>query len=297
MPVNHNTLPRLGGNGFISADYLQRLTDLQSKVAVLQKIDPDVSFTMLPGSYSTIYILDIPACGQLSPNEMTSYSSWLQMKELILEKKPIIGTSFRGDATYRLYHWLLTTDEYKYSGEFGMFLPNEIYEALGLEETFDYNKIPFAKIGNTYQMAAKFGNSIDSLKDALIISDAKISFTREEADKGKSKYVCTVNKSVNGADFDFIFVDVSNGEKRNESNINHFFGIGNGQEEKVTVEWKDKESGKIYHINCALGKGTLLIPVGTINNWILNCHSEFTIYVDDEDAKIKDIYLAGMKNK
>lgn len=217
-----------------------------------------------------------------------------------LEKKVGDWNRIQRGLDIPVYRWLLTSDEYRYSDEFGMFLPQEIYKALGLNEEFDHSRIPVSKQGNTYQMASKFWQSIETLKDALILSDVKVTVEYEGAGTegtNGTRYRCTINEPVDGAEFDFLFLKLWTGDEEKTLDIKQMLGLGGEEEYKVRVEWADEKSGKLFHIDCAMGDGALLIPVGVIGNWLLNDHSECTISSNRAELQLQEIYLAGMKNK
>lgn len=297
--IKQNNYEKLGSSGFIETKFLKELESLYDKVIDLQSVRSDIPFLGLKGNSSTyLYVLNLPACGQISLDEATTYDAWLQLKEEIMEQRPAIGTVFQKTAPYYLYHWLMTTDEYKYSEKYEMFLPVEIYQALGLNDTADYNEIKFKSGTNTYQMAGNFGYSIDNLEDVLVKSDvaADLLNTVNTADQTILEY--HLPSPVSGSEYDFLYLDLESGyQEERISSLWDFVGIEKKEDHDVVVQWINEESGDTYSFKSALSRGRLLIPLGLVNNWILGEHSSITIMINVPNVNVNEIYFAGLSRR
>ena len=295
--ITKNDYARLGSQGFIDAGFQKALQTLQKKALRLQEIRPDIPFLGLQDNSSTyLYILDLPACGQISLDEITTYDTWVHLKAEIMEQRPAIGRGFSKTAPYYLYYWLMTTEEYRYSAEFDMFLPTELYQELGLHDDMDYNDIKFKTGKSSYQMAGNFGNSIDHLSEELIKSEAKVDFSDVAHTDSQTIIRCRPENPFDGAEYDFIYVDMRrNGEPEEPQTLREFVGAEKEDDINVSLEWED--GGKQYSYDCAFRDGRLLIPAGLVNHWLLNQHSEFVLRVDVPDAEVSEIYLAGLAQR
>lgn len=295
--IEKNDYARLGSQGFIDSSFQQELEELQEKAIRLQKIRPDIPFLGLKNNSSTyLYILDLPACGQISLDEITTYDTWMQLKNEILEQRPAIGADFDKTAPYYLYYWLMMTEEYRYSSEFDMFLPVELYRNLGLNDDTDYCDIVFAERKSNYQMAGNFGNSIESLAGALAKSEVSVDFSDIRYTGSQTVIRCRLEKPVKGAEYDFIYVDMrDNGKPKNTQTLRKFVGVEKAEDVNVSLEWED--GGERYSYDCAFRDGRLLIPAGLVNHWLLNWHSEFVLRVDAPDVEVSEVYLAGLARR
>lgn len=295
--MKKNDYARLGSRGFINAGFQKELKELQEKALRLQEIRPDISFLGLQDNSSTyLYILDLPACGQISLDEITTYEAWMHLKAGIMEQRPAIGTGFDKTAPYYLYYWLMMTEEYRYSAEFDMFLPAELYQELGLHDDTDYSDIVFPERKSSYQMAGNFGNSIESLSKTLIKSEDRIDFSDVTRTESQTIIRCGLEKPIDGAEYDFIYVDMRrNGEPEEPQTLREFVGAEKKDDINVSLEWED--GGKQYSYDCAFRDGRLLIPAGLVNHWLLNQHSEFVLRVDVPDVEVSEIYLAGLAQR
>lgn len=297
VQIKEKDYERLGSQGFIDAGFQKELKDLQGKAARLQEVRPDIPFLGLRGNSSTyLYILDLPACGQISLDEITTYDTWMQLKTEILEQRPAIGTGFDKTAPYYLYYWLLTTAEYRYSAEFDMFLPAELYQELGLHDHTDYCDITFAQRKSRYQMAGNFGNSIEQLSGALIKSEVNADFSGVRHTRSQTIIRCKLEKPVDGAEYDFVYVDMQRtGEPEDTQTLREFVGVEKEEDINVSLEWED--GGEQYSYECAFRDGRLLIPAGLVNHWLLNRHSEFVLRVDAPDVEVNEVFLAGLARR
>lgn len=296
--IEENNYEKLGSSGFIETSFLTELESLYDKVIDLQSVRPDIPFVGLNNSSSTyLYVLDLPACGQISLDEITTYDSWMQLREEILEQRPAIGTGFSKTAPYYLYHWLMITDEYKYSKKYDMFLPAEIYHALGLNDNENYNEIKFRSGTNTYQMAGNFGYSIENFENKLVKSnEVELLNTVNTEDQTILEYGLPF--PVSGSEYDFLYLDIDSEYDENKiSSFLEFVGAEETEDHDVVVEWIDEDGGKKYSFKSALSRGKLLIPLGLNNNWILKEHSNVAVYIDVPNAVVNEIYFAGLTSR
>lgn len=295
--IKKNGFMRLGDQGFIDSIFQKELEELQEKAAQLQEVREDIPFLGLQGNSSTyLYILDLPACGQISLDEITTYDTWMQLKAEIMEQRPVIGTGFDKTAPYYLYYWLMMTEEYRYSTKFDMFLPVELYQELGLHDDTDYCDIIFPERKSSYQMAGNFGNSIEHLFDDLVRSEIRIDFSNIRRTDSQTIIRCKLEKPVNGAEYDFIYVDMKHdGKPEDTQTLREFVGVEKAEDINVSLEWED--GGEQYSYDCAFRDGRLLIPAGLVNHWLLNWHSEFVLRVDAPDVEVSEVYLAGLAQR
>lgn len=77
--------------------------------------------------------------------------------------------------------------------------------------------------------------------------------------------------------------------------LREFVGAEQEEDINVSLEWED--GGAQYSYDCAFRDGRLLIPVGLVNHWLLNWHSEFVLRVDAPDVEVSEVHLAGLARR
>ena len=55
---------------------------------------------------------------------------------------------------------------------------------------------------------------------------------------------------------------------------------------QITIEWQSG-SGQSYGLTGRVGKGKLLIPLGSGKNWLLNRHDQVTVYLSQNGQSIQ----------
>lgn len=222
----------------------------------------------------------------------------------------IVGNLIKSYDNYYFYHWLLTSGNYIWDTKNRIFLPNK--GKYSSEYVKQKNKlVDIALEGyDIGKSANSLGLSVKTLMPIFknIELPCKISF---------SKSVTRINfdKSVNGNDIDFIYVEFANANKIYKFAQYDMGGIQDVPKQykvvkylmkkiynpgrKVKVEWLD-DSEQMHFILCDFEQGKLLIPLGAGRNWLLDSHSYINIKVlqDNQETvipKIKDIKFLKLR--
>ncbi len=284
------------GTGFVdSAQMDTGYLSYMSRMDELLTYDSNLSFCGLDFSY--IYVTGARTCAQPSFPAIKSESTTSECIDVIRKEKPVIFNGFFSSISqFHLYKWLMLTNEYVYSEKYDAFLPVSLSNAIGSSASNDKRLAPY-DVTNVGLVANSLGRSIDTLISTF--EETGVTLTCIDAAQDDptaavtsdsdpvSTYCYSLSKSLYGSDGDFLYVDFNlgteeNGDsgfassmrnllKKNTENKNVF----------VTVCWdNDFAPNAKNSIQCVLGTGALVIPLGSNCNWLLNSHSTLSISVE-----------------
>jgi hypothetical protein len=192
---------------------------------------------------------------------------------------------------YYFYHWLIMSGEYIWSVRDGKFSPNK--RGIPVDEIHRQHKTlglaPEERwLGRT---PTSWGSSMDSLQEIFTAAPVSTKIIREEE---STKIV--FDKTTKGEDADFVYIEFD-GMDQSFTNIllNHHAEIEPPKEEiswfneklmkrdynrgiSVTTLWSDEYKNQ-HSMNCNMGRGKLLIPLGSGRAWLLNNHDSLTFTV------------------
>lgn len=293
-PSEQDTLKNIGP-GFVNSyqmetgylSYMSRMTDLL-------QYDSNLSFCGLDFSY--IYVTGARTCTQPSFPAIKSDSTTSECISVLRAEKPVIFNGFFSSISqYHLYEWLMLTNEYVYSKQYDAFLPVSLSNLIGGGVTSDKRLAPYA-VSDVGLAANSLGRSIDTLIPSFELTDVKLSNidsaqnaatdVAASDDSNVITYNYSLSKSLNGSDGDFLYVDLAiDADGKDKSEL--LSSIGNSLKKNtenknvfVTVLWDNDYAPTAQNsMQCQLGTGALLIPLGSNNNWLLNSHSKLSISV------------------
>ena len=279
-------------------------------MAELLKYDSNLSFCGLDFSY--IYVTGARTCAQPSFPAIKSESTTSECIDVLRKEKPVIFNGFFSSISqYHLYKWLMLTNEYVYSEKYDAFLPASLSNAIGNSASNDKRLAPYDVTG-VGLVANSLGRSIDTLISSFEETGVTLTSINTEqnnpasavaSDSGQAITSCySLSKSLSGSDGDFLYVDFNldteeNGNSGSESSMGNLLkkNIEN-KDVFVTVRWdNDFAPNAKNSIQCVLGTGALLIPLGSNCIWLLNSHSTLSISVeglpDGSSVSIQKLFL------
>ena len=252
------------------------------------------------GNFGHFYLSNIKGDSVMETYTIRGYGAAQETVDIIRKENTIVAPVDSLEQYY-LYKWLLQSGEYVWSAENGNFYPNT--EGLSAEEVRNKNKdIGLAGDGRDLgRTPTSWGSSMESLEKIMtqIPVDTKISNTGTAAE-------LSFGEPIQGEDADFLYIEFS-GVDTDYTPILFNHG-GDVVQEKVTwfneklmkrdynrgkivtILWSD-DGGNRRSMFCALGRGKLLIPLGSGCNWLLNQHDGVSITMRDgeETIEIPDI--------
>lgn len=248
----------------------------------------------------------------IEASTIKGYGAAEETVELIRKNETIVGSNISSVDNYYFYYWLVNSGEYIWDFTNRVFRPND--GSVSLETIREENKYidlseEGAGLGRT---ASSWGLSVDTLEDIFTNTDIEVSTS--DADGAMS---LIFEESVNGNDADFIYLEFANQDQNYQYTLFDLEGnydqgyLGEKNILKklvskllkkdynpgmmVVVSWLD-EVGNTHSMNCSMGQGKLLIPIGSGRGWLLNEHSEITITVKqgEETITVPDITSVRM---
>ncbi len=272
--------------GYLS--YMSRMTDLL-------QYDSNLSFCGLDFSY--IFATGARTCAQPSFPTIKSDSTTSECIDVLRAEKPVIFNGFFSSVSqYHLYEWLMLTNEYVYSEHYDAFLPVSLSNMIWDNATSDKRLAPYA-VTDVGLVANSLGHSINTLIPNFEETDVTLASVEpvknESTDAAISDnsptvtYRYSLSKDLNGSDGDFIYIDFGIDPEANDeagfiSSMGDFLKKHTANKDViVTVRWDNGYApGAKNYMQCQLGTGALLIPLGSNNNWLLNSHSTLSISVE-----------------
>ncbi len=295
--VDDGYVPRLG-TCFVQKEAYDKIVAFYENTTVL---DPENVYMGIEGNFISYYLSLIKGDSTLGIYNQKGYSATKETVDLMRRNGSITN---RPDpfSQYYFYRWLLLSGEYVWSIEKGLFYPNT--DCLTIDEIYLRHKnVSLAPDGRDLGRACtSWGSSMDTLAKIFQSSSAEVCVINEEL-SSKLQF----SESVKGEDADFVYLEFD-GMDQDYTDI--LFNVSAGkvseielQEEKkswfnknlmkrdynrgtvVTVFWND-DSGNSHCLNCSMGRGKLLIPLGSSCNWLLNNHENLTITVKKGDEEL-----------
>ena len=253
-------------------------------------LDKNLAYIAM-GSFGNYYLSLIKGNSTLVPFSIRGIKAVQETVDLMRKNGSIVNTvnSFNN---YYFYRWLMTSGEYVWTTEDGgWFRPNS--ENISIEKIREIHKgLKFAPdkrvLGRT---PSSWGSSMETLRKIFTSP-----FIGTKIVNNGTSAVINFDKKVRGEDADFIFIEFSGVDK----NYENVFINGNAKnvvqrddltwfsenlvkrdynrETLVDVTWFDDER-KPHSFVCSMGRGKLLIPLGSGCNWLLNYHDNIVIGV------------------
>lgn len=234
------------GTGFFVSDQLSYVSLYQRVAAKCLEKNPNQTFLGLDGQ-GFYYYTDVKACATGFIQAAKGYDAQKKIIECMQRQRPVVFL-MEPECTYYAYYWMLTNN-YEYCAADQCFYPKELFLALfSAQEVGDDYRL-YATGTDFGLVCDSFGASFDLLKPLMI-----------------SEHSLGEHTPFSGKDYDMLYLKYDIAKILELSKKYHLTPPSN-----VTITFKD-QSGEAFEgasICCALGDGTLLIPVGMNPCWLL----------------------------
>ena len=201
---------------FIQNDNVKRLGDCfmdQSSYELVKEnynnfkgIEKNVGFMGI-GRFGMFYLCDLRGDSVMENLTVKGYGATKETVDIIRESGSFI-TGIKVRSSYYLYRWLITSGEYIYLPETGIFYPNE--GTMEKEDILVQNKTIDLAPEAMYleRIASSLGLSYKDLQSVL--EKNKVDFSVENLDQGIN---VVFDKIVNGNDADFMYIEFKDMDK------------------------------------------------------------------------------------
>ncbi len=293
--VQDEAAPKFG-RGFVRADVYRAFQKGRQRI---QKLDKQLSYLGLFPAYGYYYLCDIRGAGTLEiDHSVKGYGAALETVGYMRANRAAIGTGYDPVMNYYFHNWLLTSGEYYFDEATQAFYYNDGQYAYDRALMMNKRSRPPSTNGSSWlAYASSLGASMDSL--AGIFTSPEVRLTRRK-EEGRVSY--DLHPAIDGQEADFLyleFADPLHGDRQVLDDVwkSRFIPQGEGPVYRyftrkhynygkyVTVGWLDDE-GKERSLRCAMGKGKLLLPLGSGSNWLLHKHSRLTVGVDERGRPV-----------
>ena len=288
--ISNTSIPKLG-SGFISND---TYTTLLNRAELIKKIGPDKAYMSVP-DYGFLYLFNIKGSGTLESLETKGRERTLEAIENSRNTGCIFFDSTDYFPEYYLSRWLLTSGEYIYDVETDSFAPSA---GMDKESVLSANKSGiaehYASLSESsrnlyvYKVASYWGNSMETLSPNFSQSSAEYS-TASSSDS----LLVTFTSGLYGNDADFIYLDIDDSAFSTTAYSLHggtcpdigslaryLYKRVDNPGVRAVVSFTD-DFGTKHSVSCDLSNGSLLIPMGACDGWLLNHHEEITVEITD----------------
>lgn len=237
------------GDGFMVADQIHYLTSYAVVMEKCKDAGFDTSYLGMDGQ-GFYYYLNAKSCATGFIQAGKGYDAQQRLLRTIQEMRPVIFL-LEPQASYHIYHWVLTSGEYYYSADDMAFYPKEIYDVLYTGAQSADARLAFGGI-DLGLSPSSFGKSFDALAFRL---------TKTGADAA----------TVNGTENDVLLLRLPQ--------IEHAATL------QITFT-SDSIINERTCITCKTGDGTLLIPMGMNASWLLGDNSDIVLHFLDGNGDV-----------
>lgn len=296
---DNRNIPKLG-TCFVQQDVYNGIVDRYNALK-----DSDTSKGYLGiGRFGHYYLLSIKGDSVMERATIKGYDAVKETVDL-MKKNGTITNAVDSFTQYYFYHWLIMSGEYVWSAKEHRFYPNN--EGLTIEEVRERHKnVRLApderELGRT---PTSWGSSMESLNKIFTNIPVKATVTINE-----NNALVSFEKHLKGEEADFMYIEFADADQNYENILfnhnedvmqttNNWFSKNlmkrdYSRGKTVTVFWDD-DDGIQHSMNCSLGRGKLLIPLGAGCNWLLNDHSGLKISITDGDKVSKIPSIRNVK--
>lgn len=261
------------------------------------ELDRNKSYLGIVSNFGLFYFCKLKGDSVIEIGTIKGYDAAKETIDLIQQNDTIVGKNFNSVDQYYLYHWLLTSGKYVWVKEDRRFVPNS--QGIPREDVLVINKDADMALGGAAlgRTASSWGSSMEGLES--IFEDVQAGYTVTNAYPGVQ---INFDVPVDGNMADFVYFEFA-GQDRDyqyilrggdgdviadiESNpvAKYLLKKDYNRGTLVTVSWTD-DKGSQYSMNCSMGEGRLLIPLGGGRGWLLNEHSNIMINVVSDGQEI-----------
>lgn len=254
-----------------------------------RKLDQDKAYLGL-GNFGQYYLSFMKGDSVMETGTIKGFGAAQETVDL-MRKEGSIANPVDSFVQYYFYHWLLMSGEYVWHDDDRKFYPNS--EHMAVEKIRGvHKKLKLAPDGRALgRTPTSWGSSMNSLDKIFTHSNAGTQAINEGASA-----TIKFDQTISGDDADFIYVEFYDVDKiYNNILFNHHEEIVQKKTTRfnrklmkkdynrgtlVTISWTDDE-GKRHSLNCYMGRGKLLIPLGSGCNWLMNSHDNVVVTVTE----------------
>ncbi len=260
------------GDGFVRESNVATNNGISDKLARLREFDPEIKLMGNEESQGNYYLL----------NEKSVYSGKVSIAkgrdaskaviDKIDPKHTVVRPTISSLREYYIVRYLFDND-FVYSSELDLFIPNELYNRIFGTEGNLYGSIWTMSI-DTYRAAGAYGESMgtmDCLKE--IYTSDLISKTADNS------FDIMTDTTLKGKDADFLYLELEGTFDKNTVNP------------EFIASWDDIANPEISVTGeCFTEK--LLIPLGTNADWYIREHNKVNLNFEGENAETVNITKA-----
>lgn len=261
--AQENNLPDTSmlGNGFMVADQAHYLVTYASVMEKCKAAGLDPEYLGMDGQ-GFYYYLNAKACATGFIQAGKGYDAQQRLLATIREKMPVIFL-LDPQASYHIYHWVLTSGEYQYCMQDKAFYPVSVFRTLypaGTAE--DDMRLAFGAT-DLGLSPSSFGQSFDTLR--LRMKTPELS--------GSESSDADTDTIISGKTFDLLHLTLP------------AEAIAGAETVRITFA----SSGLCHEhasVTCKTGGGNLLIPMGMNAFWLLGDNTDIRLHFLDEAENI-----------
>lgn len=283
------------GTGFIENGMYESVQDNYERASTLSD---ENSYIGIYSQFGDYYLSNVKADSVVEINTVRGYEAAKESIDLFRKNYTIIGGKLDPFDNYYYYHWLVCSGDYVYDGDTGNMVPN--VAGFPAETVRELNK-NLEKGWNGYSLgrsSSSMGLSMDSL--SAIFTEVEAEY--QESVQGNI-YRVDFDTPVDGNQADFVYVEF----KDMDQNFQYTLGGSEYTDEEagflrllmkkdynpglyVETLWAD-DNGETHYMDCDMGQGKLLIPLGAGRQWLLNEHSYLNLYAcrGDEIVELPEV--------
>lgn len=281
-----DSIPRLG-SAFIEEETYGKLL---KRYDGGRGLEADKSYLGL-GYFGNFYLFNIPGGSVMEAVTIRGYGAAEETVENLRTEGTVVS-QVDSLAYYYLHHWLLCSGEYAWSEEKGKFCPKP--EGMTEEEALSANRK--AALGEEerelWLTPSSWGLSMESLEG--IFMELPVSLNAAGAD-GETEL--RFDRKLKGEDADFLYLALDDsGDSYHYILVDQIFNAVqpdpskaaaalmkrvNNPDVRLWLSWTDDE-GSEHSMKCDLGRGKLLLPLGSGSGWLLNSHDGLKITMEKD---------------
>ncbi len=299
------------GRGFVKKEDAEII---RKDIKIAEKLDKSKRYYAAFKAFGEYFITGVKSCGTIETYTVRGKKASEETVQLLKDVKPtcIISDSDEVVHHYYVYKWIAASGNYVWSKDKNVFEPNtegldaETVRKINLgckpEKIYGIPGLAASELGSS--MYALLGSCFDQNDVPCAVYDTQ-----------EGSYV-SFEKEVLGTDADFLYLNLA-AEKNyyygyTRDDIWQFGGADSdmGHDiaykkvfnpiKMVKVSWQGAD-GEIHTCDYSLGRGELLMPLGSDIDWMLNGHKEIFISLHDENGSpmkcdIRDMRLLKLRD-
>ena len=230
--------------------------------------------------------------------------------KVIKEQKPLCYITSVNviEKNYYFCNWLITSGYYVWNDKTNLFEPN--VKNIPKDDVLRINSgfVPAGKRGSPYMVSSVFGSCAYALYDKCF-TQCNAVYDVYDAQGGK---LVVFSSPLRGTDADFLYIKLNTDTGKPVAMIERPEGWAFDYEKtsvfqhivyspftNVTVSWTG-QNNDIQNFSNSLGRGELLIPLGTDVDWLMNEHGDMFIGISENGKQIEcdiaDMRLLKLRN-